>query len=382
MSKKFNWDPCVWHRDDEADSFLSEYFASLERNVLLIAGAGFDPRSTALCQRFSSITTNLRALFIKEQRPDPVNTLVARAATNMLLLSDLVPNNTVLSINIFDYDNAVVGGRNTVKAVSQQSFDGITDVVVDISALSIGTSYPLVRYLLERTAQLSHPRNLHLFVTPNAVLDESIVPIAGDTVGCVHGFRGGWSLDEKAGVAKLWLPQLSSGRQMPLQHIYDFITPDDTCPILPFPSTRPRLSDELADIFLKELESTWEVDPRDIIYAAEDDPLDLYQTILRIDDLRRPVFEDFGGSLLVLSPTGSKILALGALMAALERDLPVVYSESIGYDYVPATSEDVMPVGEPVEVAPVGEIPPKFKFIHVWLEGEAYLSPRRENIKR
>jgi hypothetical protein len=298
---------------------------------------------------------------------------VARAAANMKLLVDLVPNNTILPINIFDYDNAVVGGRNTVKAVSQQSFEGITDIVVDISAMSIGTSYPLVRYLLDRTGQVSNSCNLHLFVMPNAVLDESIVPIAGDTVGCVHGFRGGWSLDETAGIAKLWLPQLATGRQMTLQHIYEFVIPDDTCPILPFPSTRPRLSDELAEIFLKELESTWEVDPRDIIYAAEDDPLDLYRTVLRIDDLRRPVFEDFGGSLLVLSPTGSKILALGALMAALERDLPVVYSESIGYDYAPVTT---------VEGAPEKETPPDFKFFHVWLEGEAYMSPRRENIKR
>lgn len=368
MTRRLNWDPCVWHRDNEANTFLSEYFSCKDREVLLIAGAGFDPRTTALCRLLASVTSNLRAAFIQEQRPDPAHALVARAAENVKLLVGLVPNSVLLEIDIFGYDNAVVGGRNAVKAMDQQKLDGITDIVVDISAMSAGTSYPLIRYLFERTGHASSPRNLHLFVMPNAVLDESIVPIAGDTVGCIHGFRGGWSLDEKAGVAKLWLPQLAAGRQTPLQHIYDFVSPDDTCPILPFPSTRPRLSDELAEIYLTELESSWDVDPRNIIYAAEDDPLDLYRTILRIDDLRHPVFEGYGGSLLVLSPTGSKILAMGALMAALERDLPVVYLESIGYDYTGS---------ELVEKAPMD-----VKFIHVWLEGDAYPSPRLQNIKR
>ena len=91
-----------------------------------------------------------------------------------------------------------------------------------------------------------------------------------------------------------------------------------------------------------------------MIYAAEDDPLDLYRTVLRIDDLRRPVFEGFGGSLLVLSPMGSKVLALGTLMAALERNLPVVYLEAIGYEFteVPAGAEP--------------------ELVHVWLEGDLY----------
>ena len=133
------------------------------------------------------------------------------------------------------------------------------------------------------------------------------------------------------------------------------MSPHDTCPILPFPSLRPRLGDELAEHYLTELESTWEVDPRNVIYAAEDDPLDLYRTVLRIDDLRRPVFEEFGGSLLVLSPMGSKVLALGALMAALERNLPVVYLEAIGYEFT---------------VAPAASEP---ELVHVWLEGDPYV---------
>ncbi len=60
--------------------------------------------------------------------------------------------------------------------------------------------------------------------------------------------------------------------------------------------------------------------------------------------------------MLVLSPVGSKVMALGALMAAVERDLPVAHVESIGYE----VEKDV-----PVEI----EQP---NLMHIWLEGDAY----------
>jgi len=364
--KRLIWDPCVWHRGDESEGFISEYFASESRSILLIAGAGFDPRSALLCQQLAAVAPKLRAVFVREQRPEPAKALLERADTNVCSLQKLVPSHDILLIDIFGYGNAVVGGRNIVREISKQNFHGITDVVIDVSAMSVGTSFPLVRYIFEKVIQETGPQNLHLFVMPDAVLDESIVPIAGDTVGCVHGFKGGWSLDDTASVAKLWLPQLAFGRKVSLQRIFDFVSPHDTCPILPFPSARPRFGDELGEHYLMELESTWNVDHRNIIYAAEDDPLDLYRTILRIDDLRRPVFQSVGGSLLIVSPTGSKILALGSLMAALERNLPVVYLESVGYEYAtPATG--------PEKSAETG-------FTHIWLEGDAYLNPRRKLI--
>ena len=98
------------------------------------------------------------------------------------------------------------------------------------------------------------------------------------------------------------------------------------------------------------------MDARNIIYADEGDPLDLYRTILRLDDLRAPVFEETGGSMLVLSPLGSKVMAFGALLAALERDLPIVYLESVGYELE-------------------SRVPERFddsNLIHLWLEGDVY----------
>jgi hypothetical protein len=120
------------------------------------------------------------------------------------------------------------------------------------------------------------------------------------------------------------------------------------------------LADRLVEEFLTELAEAWEVDSRDIVFAAEEDPLDLYRTILGLDDLRRPVFAGAGGSMLVLSPLGSKVMALGALMAALERELPVAYLESINYE-----------LGDGIS-GPSG----KANLIHIWLEGDVYPQPR------
>ena len=83
---------------------------------------------------------------------------------------------------------------------------------------------------------------------------------------------------------------------------------------------------------------------------------------MRIDDGRRRVFSEIGGSQIVLSPVGSKALSLGALMAALERDFTVMYVEAIGFE-VDFNRLDAR------ELGPAGE------FVHLWLHGEAYGMP-------
>lgn len=353
------WDPCVSHRGAEIDGFMDAYFFQPERRILLVGGAGFDPRSTAVAQRLANTKGQVRGVFIQEERPNPTQALLDRAITNSNVLRSAIPDHETESVSIFGSDGAVVGGRNAVAMMNRQNFTETTDVVVDISALSVGTAFPIIRYLVERAVRVPTEFNLHLFVTHDPALDGGISSVSSDAPSFVHGFRGGSTLDGSATAAKLWLPQLATGRAAALGRLHNFVDPHDTCPILPFPAVDPRAGDRLAEEFLTEFESGWSVDTRNIVYADESDPLDLYRTILRLDDLRKPVFAEVGGSLLILSPLGSKVMALGALMAALERDLPVAYLEAIGYSFEGSVS------GE--ETADM---------IHIWLEGEVYPEPR------
>jgi hypothetical protein len=327
---------------------------------MLIAGAGFDPRSTVVAAKLSAACLSLRALFIQENRPSPPQELVGRANANAQALGAAISNHQVLPVEIFGPDNAVVGGRNVIALLGAQDLAGVTDIVIDVSALSVGTSFPIIRYFVEWTESGRPALNLHIFVSHDPKLDSDIRSIPGDAPGFVHGFKGRSTLDESASAAKLWLPQLATGRRSALTRLHEFVGPHDTCPILPFPASNPRLGDILAAEYLVELENAWSVDTRNIVYADESDPLDLYRTILRLDDRRQPVFAGAGGSFLVLSPLGSKVMALGALMAALERDLPVAHLEPIGYTLAAAIPQAV---AQP-------------SLIHVWLEGEVYPAPR------
>ena len=361
MDHKRRWDPCVAHRGDDVHKFLADYFAQPDRNALLVAGAGFDPRSRTVATLLGETVASLRALFIRENRPRPPQDQSARAEANTnTLVATLADRQVVVPIEIFGPDNAVVGGRSVITALNRQGLEGVTDVIVDISALSTGTSFPIIRYFVERIVRGKGATNLHVFVVHNPRLDDGIRSIDNDIPGYVHGFKGRSTLSGTADAARLWLPQLAPGRRATLERLHGFVEPDDTCPILPFPASDPRIGDVLAeDYLINELETPWSVDTRDIVYADEGDPLDLYRTILRLDDLRKPVFAKIG-SMLVLSPLGSKVMALGALMAALERNLPVAYLEPIGYELEATVPEEI---DQP-------------NLIHLWLEGDVYPQPR------
>ena len=77
-----------------------------------------------------------------------------------------------------------------------------------------------------------------------------------------------------------------------------------------------------------------------IIYAAEDDPLDVYRRLLALFDQQKEVLELLGGVSMVISALSSKISSIGAFMAAFEEKMAVAHPigrheppESMSFDY-------------------------------------------------
>lgn len=128
MTAPRRWDPCVAHRGLDVEAFIAEYFASADRVVLFIAGAGFDPRSTAVATRLARAGATFRAVFFKENRPKPAQELVDRAAANTCALTSAFAQHSVVPVDIFGPDNAVIGGRNIVALLNGQDFNGVTDL--------------------------------------------------------------------------------------------------------------------------------------------------------------------------------------------------------------------------------------------------------------
>jgi hypothetical protein len=359
------WDRCIYHQGQHTEEFLRQYLAEPHRRMLLIAGAGFDPRSTAVARHVSQgAADRARGYFLREERPRPEAALVGRADENEKVLLELLPQSTVARLDIFAADNAVVGGRTAVVLVNALPLDGLTDVFVDFSALSIGVAFPIVSYLLGAAARRG--LNLHIVVADSPGTDVEICATATDVADAIHGFKGGWGLEANSRAALLWVPQLAWGKRAVLERIRQRVRPHAYCPILPFPAADPRLPDRLIEHYADEFKE-WKVDERDVVYASERGPLDLYRTVLRMDDSRRRVFAEVGGSQTILSPVGSKALAVGALMAALERDFTIMYVEALGYSVDFARLDEVHG-GQTTEL------------VHVWLHGEAYAPPGSKEV--
>jgi hypothetical protein len=236
-----------------------------------------------------------------------------------------------------------------------------TDIVLDLSALSVGISFPIARLLLERANQAQPKKNFHLVVVSNAGVDDAINSVPSDFVDPVHGFSGRLDLEESAQEPKIWMPALALGKAGALQVVREKLRdPVVVCPILPLSQRDPRASDTLVAEFESELYQSWEVEADNVIYAIEDDPLDLYRTISAIYSRYTRVFANVTNSHVVLTPSGSKTLAIGALMAAIEHDLPVRYVEAVSYE----VKSDRIDLAQDMASMP----------IHVWLAGDAYVA--------
>jgi hypothetical protein len=352
----WRWNNCLWSRGDNAD-LLTSLLPDERRQVLLVGGAGFDPRTTRVFRLLHPILRHrLKVLLFREERPRPQQALLQRAERQIAVFRASGVQVDLISVDTYAVDGAPVGGRAAVRRLAEyEGMEAFTDIVVDFSALSLGVAFPITRYLLPLAERLD--TNLHVTTVESPEIDRRITSVPTDKATPVHGCQGEWGLDGSSDATKLWLPLLVEGGRAVLERIYRTINPDDTCPILPFPSRDPRRGDRLLAEYWDEIERSWQIGSQNMIYASESDPADLYRSILRVDDVRSGVFQDLGGSLTILSPLGTKVMAIGAFMASAERHFPVFHVEAHEYSIDPDVPESV---DDDVDI------------VHVWLAGEPY----------
>ena len=334
------WNGCVRNYGDEVDTFIADAFSDPARHLLLVGGAGFDPRATCIPAKVAAAAAGrVKGVFFRERRGTASSDLRRAADANAARLATVVPGATLQEIRIFDTDGAVVGGRQIVEAMTKEFPASYSDVIVDVSALSMGIFFPLVRFLLDMARRAKF--NLHVMIASDPALDAVLSREYSDRVAYPHSFQGALNVEALKERARLWLPQLAPSAGPALEMIFKAVQPHETCPIVPFPASGPRNADQMMGLFAEELEFVWHVDARDLVYASDRDPHDLYRTLCRVHEAREAVFKDTIGSTLVLSPVGSKALAIGALMAAIEHDMGVAYVEAVNFhcDALPARSD-------------------------------------------
>ncbi|MBD8736228.1 hypothetical protein [Sphingomonas sp. CFBP 13706] len=339
------------------DRFVAEYFSGGTRRCLFVAAAGFDPRSRHVAQLLATtLGDRVEGVFIREERGRPDAGLVAAADANEARLQAIMPQSRVLAVPIFGDDEAPIGGLRIAKALSEFTIDNdVTDVVLDMSALSIGVGFPAARILLE-ACERSTTRSFHLMIASDPDLDDRISSEPGDRPIAVRGFAGSAQMSSVRPVAKMWVPQLAKGRGAALDAINSYVGECyKICPMVPFPAKDPRRADALLAEHQSRMVNEWFVDPRDLVYVSERNPLDTYRTLStltrRFNNTVAGIFEPQ----IFLSPIGSKVMAAGALMTAIEYDLTVQYLETVRYEYAPEAHTDAAP-----------------QIVHLLLSGPAY----------
>lgn len=353
-----HWDKCIAHFDEAVDDFVTDYFGEPDRRCLVVAAAGFDPRSRRIPTLLSgALGDRLSGLFVREERGKPDEGLVAAATQNAEALREMVSDCRVEPVEIFGVDNAPVAGTRIASLIANYQISGeMTDIVLDMTALSIGIGFPAAKLLLDHCEQ--NDLAFHIMIASNPELDDEIASEPGDRPMAVRGFAGADRSASQREIATIWIPQLAKGRSAALTEIGRSVGETyKICPVVPFPARDPRRADALVAEFEAQLVDEWQVDPRDIVYVSERNPLDCYRTLstlkARYDQTVAEIFEPS----IILSPIGSRVMAAGALMVAIEHDLPVQYIETVRYDFDPS-----QPVAEPSEDM----------IVHLLLSGPAY----------
>lgn len=356
-----HWNVCITHFDDKVDEFIINYFSDIDRRCVLVAGAGFDPRSKRISKKLhATLGERIQAILIREERNDPAVELMEAANQNEVEMTTLIPATKVARVQIFDADDsAPVGGLRIAKELAGYQWpEGLTDIVLDVSALSTGIGFPIARYLLDYCEQ-NEGLNFHVMISSNPEIDARIVTEPYSMPTYVKSFSGDLSSYAEQPIVRIWLPQLATGRYATLEKITG-VHGDDfykVCPILPFPARNPRRADDLIAEFLPLLTAEV-VDARDYIYVSERNPLDSFRKISTLKQRYDRTMEGVFTPQLVLSPLGSKVMTVGAMMAAIEHGLPVQHVENLRYDFDPNRK----PGGDEENDMTV----------HIWLHGPIY----------
>lgn len=345
MSDLGRWSSYVLEQGDRFNAFWRTHTETGNRNVLLVMGRGFDPRAClgleAVVAAAESTPVEVFALDFAELNP-PTGDIAALVEDNWRRVVATVGNTRARTVPINIWQNGQRRGAQEVarRFQTEPLFGDYTDIVVDISAIPRGLYFPLVATLLYRFDGLAEGvrrPNIHIIVAENPDLDASIRDEGiDDKAQFLHLFTGTLAMEVNANLPRVWIPLLGEMQQTQIERIYELVTPDEICPVLPSPARDPRRADNIVLSNHQLLFDQLRIDPSNFVYAAEDNPFEVYaqirSTALHYKDALQPV----GGCLVALSALSSKLMSVGALLAGYEMkraDVGVAHIEPRAYDF-------------------------------------------------
>ncbi len=342
---KRRWDDYLLKSGRKHREFWIEYLKS-PKDILYVMGVGFDPR---MCVGIRSVLESggggMRDCMLIRFAEGPNSAsgdLSPEVEKNEEEFRRTTEGRATLRerrIRMEDDDGHRTGSAESAaifKSISE--LRGYTDIILDISSLPSGVYLPLLGKILSLLDGCrGGAPNLHVLATENPATDGSIRKSGlQDRASILHGFPGrlGTVADEDS--TTVWIPVLGEGQQAQLERISDMVNPKEICPVIPSPSRNPRRGDDLLLEYRNVFTS--HIEPRNVIYAAESNPFELYRQIQDAVDHYRKALKPLGNPRFVLSALSSKLMSIGVFLAAYETmshgdDVGIVHVDATGYSW-------------------------------------------------
>lgn len=376
------WDPYSLTSDAEFDVFWKRHLAQRARRLLLVIGKGFDVRALETAKRLHALGADIDVWLLAFHNGQEDTTLrKARTGANVAGLGKLFSPSRITEVDID------LGGAFEEPIASRKTYEQIRaageptaydDVIIDISAMPRMVAMTSVAVLLrglDLAAEKGGCVNLHVTTAESVTADIG----AGqgslrDQVSFVRGFSGQLTAQTTKDLPHVWFPVLGEGQRDRLDRIHQKLTPDEICPVMPFPSREPRRGDEIIYEHRELLFDTFQVEPRNILLACEYNPFEAYKQVFEAMDRYRCALNELGGCKAFVSPLSSKLLSIAVLLACYDHLFGQVPGNRlrVGIPYV-ETAVYADPIQKPED---------PFELYSMWILGEWELTDGLELLGR
>jgi len=321
------------------EKFWNEYLKEGKKDILMVLGIGFDPR---MCMGVDSILKaggeGKRDVIAIEFHRYPSDISHSEDLDNYTSQQNQKNENLkkidkfieargkkiIKNVQLFTSDGRIIGSRKSAEIIGIDDIINYSDIIIDISALPRYIYFPLIGkllYILDQNllrGSIKYP-NLFVIVAENADIDRGIKDEEiEETANYMYGFASDLESEATENIPKIWIPILGEFQIRQLEKIFNLVNPEEICPILPSPSVNPRRGDDLLIEYRDFLFDRLNVEPRNIIYAAEQNPFEVYKQIIRTFKHYNEVLLPLGGCKVAISAVSSKLMSIGALLAAYE----------------------------------------------------------------
>ena len=322
--------------------------SSPDSRSLYVLGVGFDPRCLVGLREFLKLDHGVppKIMRIEMTPPTPATqrTVIQMAAENLDEFRTLTNSFDVVTVSQPDVESPYSAGPAIARGMTEaKHLADVNHLIIDISSMPSTLYFPAIKAVLSASDRLSDSQGhfdgeVQVVVCENPQMDANIRELGISDARFVGGFRPRGHGDADPDGPTVWVPVLGENAEEALRAIHKLLEPNDICPVLPFPAVEPRRADTLVLEYQTALFDAFKVRDSDFLYSDERNPFDLYLALCRLERDYKSALEPLGSTMVALSAHGSKLLSLGTLLAAYEREIPIAAAAVADYEVVEGAS--------------------------------------------